>query len=69
MPLQGSLSIERMCERRELVGQVFIDPFTNSNQWRKSWKCVQRFSTSPSNTGDATGIAAFVPSYDGEACG
>ena len=53
---------------RESAEQAFIDPFTDKKLLKKSWKCDPRFNRSPSNTGDAMGIAAFVPSYEGEAC-
>jgi hypothetical protein len=44
------------------------NPFISKMLLKKSWKCDPRFNRSPSNTGDAMGIAAFVPSYEGEAC-
>jgi hypothetical protein len=68
MPLQGNLSIERMSELTRVSRARFYRSLHQQEPVEEELEVRSRFSRSRSNTADAMGIAAFVPSYEGEAC-
>ena len=69
MPMQGSLSIERMCQLAQVSRAGFYRSLAETDaSEKKTWKCARRFSRSRSSTDAATAIEGSPPSCDDAGC-